>query len=68
MTKIDTGWTPSELLVNAVCTQCKKDIPRILHCQYRCKNIDGIAVCDCDCCFPNQGMAEQMADEYIHNL
>ena len=77
MTKIDTGWTPVDQLVGAVCMQCEIDIPKILHCQWRCANqedivIDGefcrIVTCDCDCAFPNQGMAEQMAYEMMYDL
>lgn len=68
MTKIDTGWTPVDQLVGAVCMQCETPLPEILHCHYRCKNKDGYVVCDCDCCFPNQGMAEQMSYEVMYNL
>ena len=67
MTRINTGYPHNE--VGSVCSQCEVDIPEIIHCQWRCANQGNeFVICDCECMFPNQAEADQVAYEMMYDL
>mgnify|MGYP003662605357 FL=1 len=62
----------------AICKECVNprvfdedgyEDPSVFHCPQRCSNQGkAYSVCDCDCMFPQEALAEQQAYEYRYNL